>query len=161
MISEGRPMTYSQFKSTYSVRLNPQQEAAVRQVDGPVLLLAVPGSGKTTVLVTRLGYMIYCKGLRPENILTVTYTVAATRDMKARFVRFFGGDHADKLTFRTINGLCAVVIRYYAKVKGSQPFALADDEGRLNAVIRDLLSKGGGGYPSDQQIKEARTHITF
>ena len=50
-------MTYSQFKHTYSVRLNPQQEAAVRQVDGPVLLLAVPGSGKTTVLVTRLGYM--------------------------------------------------------------------------------------------------------
>ena len=154
-------MTYSQFKHTYSVRLNPQQEAAVRQVDGPVLLLAVPGSGKTTVLVTRLGYMIYCKNIRPKNILTVTYTVAATKDMKARFVRFFGEDHADNLTFRTINGLCAVVIRYYAKVKGSQPFALADDEGRLNAVIRELLSKGGGGYPSDQQVKEARTHITF
>ena len=154
-------MTYSQFKNTYSIRLNPQQEAAVRQVDGPVLLLAVPGSGKTTVLVTRLGYMIYCKHIRPERILTVTYTVAATRDMKARFVRFFGGEHADKLTFRTINGLCAVVINYYAKVKGSQPFALADDESRLNAVIRELLSKGGGGYPPDQQVKEARTHITF
>ena len=65
-------MTYTQFKDTYPVRLNRQQEAAVRQVDGPVLLLAVPGSGKTTVLVTRLGYMIYCKGIRPENILTVT-----------------------------------------------------------------------------------------
>ncbi len=154
-------MTYSQFKDTYSVCLNPQQEAAVRQVDGPVLLLAVPGSGKTTVLVTRLGYMIYCKGIRPESILTVTYTVTATKDMKARFVRLFGEEHADKLTFRTINGLCAVVIRYYAKVKGSQPFALTDDEGRLNAVIRELLSKGGGGYPSDQQVKEARTHITF
>ena len=64
-------MTYTQFKDTYSVRLNPQQEAAVRQVDGPVLLLAVPGSGKTTVLVTRLGYMIYCKNIRPENILIV------------------------------------------------------------------------------------------
>ena len=54
-------MTYSEFKTLYCVRLNPQQEAAVQQVDGPVLLLAVPGSGKTTVLVTRLGYMIYCK----------------------------------------------------------------------------------------------------
>ena len=53
-------MTYSEFKSQYRVRLNPQQEAAVRQTEGPVLLLAVPGSGKTTVLVTRLGYIIYC-----------------------------------------------------------------------------------------------------
>ena len=140
-------MTYGEFKTQYHVRLNPQQEAAVRQVDGPVLLLAVPGSGKTTVLVTRLGYMIYCKGIRPENILTVTYTVAATKDMKARFVRFFGEEYADKLTFRTINVLCAAAIRYYAGKKGTKPFALADDESRLNAVIRELLSKGGGGYP--------------
>ena len=50
-------MTCSEFKTQYQIRLNPQQEAAVRQVDGPVLLLAVPGSGKTTVLVTRLGYI--------------------------------------------------------------------------------------------------------
>ena len=154
-------MTYSEFKTLYRVRLNPQQEAAVQQVDGPVLPLAVPGSGKTTVLVTRLGYMIYCKNIRPENILTVTYTVAATRDMKARFVRFFGEEYADKLTFRTINGLCAVAIRYYAAQKGAQPFALADDEAQLNAVIRELLAKGGGGYPPDQQVKEARTHITY
>ena len=118
-------MTYGEFKTQYHICLNPQQEAAVRQVDGPVLLLAVPGSGKTTVLVTHLGYMVYCKGIRPESILTVTYTVAATKDMKARFVRFFGEEHADKLTFRTINGLCAVAINYYAKVKGTQPFALS------------------------------------
>ncbi|MCX4373314.1 MAG: UvrD-helicase domain-containing protein, partial [Dysosmobacter sp.] len=103
-------MTYEEFKSQYPVRLNRQQEEAVRQTDGPVLLLAVPGSGKTTVLVTRLGYMLHCKGIPPERILTVTYTVAATRDMKARFISFFGEGHADKLTFRTINGLCAVVI---------------------------------------------------
>ena len=57
--------------------------------------------------VTRLGYMLHCKGIPPERILTVTYTVAATRDMKARFISFFGEGHADKLTFRTINGLCA------------------------------------------------------
>ena len=154
-------MTCSEFKTQYQIRLNPQQEAAVRQVDGPVLLLAVPGSGKTTVLVTRLGYMIYCKGIRPENILTVTYTVAATRDMKARFVRIFGEEQADKLTFRTINGLCAVAIHHYARTKGTQPFALADDEAQLNAVVRELLAKGGGGYPPDQQVKEARTQITY
>ena len=154
-------MTYEEFKSQYPVRLNRQQEEAVRQTDGPVLLLAVPGSGKTTVLVTRLGYMLHCKGIRPERVLTVTYTVAATKDMKARLVNFFGEDHADKLTFRTINGLCAVVIGTYARRKGTEAFALLDDERQIKSVIRDLLARTGTAFPSDQQVNDARTHITY
>ena len=47
------------------------------------------------------------------------------------------------------------------RTKGTQPFALADDEAQLNAVVRELLAKGGGGYPPDQQVKEARTQITY
>ena len=74
-------MTWTEFSSRFPIQLNQQQESAVQSVEGPVLLLAVPGSGKTTVLVTRLGYMIFCKGIAPERILTVTYTVAATKDM--------------------------------------------------------------------------------
>ena len=54
-------MTWQEFEQQFSIQLNEQQKSAVQSVDGPVLLLAVPGSGKTTVLVTRLGYMIYCK----------------------------------------------------------------------------------------------------
>ena len=154
-------MTYEEFKSQYPVRLNRQQEEAVRQTDGPVLLLAVPGSGKTTVLVTRLGYMLHCKGIRPERVLTVTYTVAATKDMKARFVSFFGEEHADKLTFRTINGLCAVVIGTYARQKGTEAFALLDDERQIKSVIRELLARTGTAFPSDQQVNDARTHITY
>ena len=56
-------MTWQEFEQQFSIQLNEQQKSAVQSVDGPVLLLAVPGSGKTTVLVTRLGYMIYCKGM--------------------------------------------------------------------------------------------------
>ena len=154
-------MTYEEFKTQYGVRLNPQQEEAVRHTEGPVLLLAVPGSGKTTVLVTRLGYMIYGRSVPPERILTVTYTVAATRDMKARFVRLFGEECADRLTFRTINGLCAVVIQYYARWKGAQPFALLDDERQLSGVIRDLLARTGTPFPTDLQVRDARARITY
>ena len=60
-------MNYSDFKTQYASGLNPQQEAAVCAVHGPVLLLAVPGSGKTTVLVTRLGYMVLCQGILPDS----------------------------------------------------------------------------------------------
>ena len=66
-------MTRSEFDRKYTSQLNPQQLAAVHAVDGAVLLLAVPGSGKTTVLVTRLGYMLCCCGISPVAILTMTY----------------------------------------------------------------------------------------
>lgn len=83
-------MTYGEFQKQFSIFLNPQQEAAVRAAEGVTLLLAVPGSGKTTVLVVRLGYLIYCRGVRPEEILTMTYTVAAAADMRRRFASLFG-----------------------------------------------------------------------
>ena len=121
-------MDFCEFKQRFQLSLNPQQEAAVQQTEGPVLLLAVPGSGKTTVLVSRLGYMIWGWGIEPERILTVTYTVAATRDMRERFARKFGEEMAARLTFRTINGICAVVVNRYAAWKGVQPFALINDD---------------------------------
>lgn len=60
---------------------------AVQATEGPVLLLAVPGSGKTTVLVSRLGYMIYCLGITPESILTVNLYGGGTNDMQQAGLR--------------------------------------------------------------------------
>ena len=90
-------MKFDSFMEKFPIELNEQQRVAVQAVNGPVLLLAVPGSGKTTVLVTRLGYMIYGCGISPSSILTLTYTVAATNDMRERFGRFFG----EELGFHT------------------------------------------------------------
>lgn len=95
---------------------------AVQATEGPVLLLAVPGSGKTTVLVSRLGYMIYCLGITPESILTVTYTVAATNDMRRRFAGMFGEADAERLEFRTINGISQKVLQYFAYRTGKRLF---------------------------------------
>jgi len=154
-------MNVSEFCERFQLQLNPQQAAAVERTEGPVLLLAVPGSGKTTVLVSRLGYMIWAREIPPQRILTVTYTVAATQDMKRRFAQRFGEDAAQLLTFRTINGICAVVIQRYAVWKGTQPFRLVNDERQLNALVRELLARGGVPFPGELQIKEARTHITY
>lgn len=154
-------MTFREFKAQFHIRLNPQQEAAVRQIDGPALLLAVPGSGKTTVIVTRLGYMLYCVGVDPRRILTVTYTVAATRDMKSRCSKVFGDEYAAALQFRTINGICDTIIRHYAKVKHRTPFALVKNDGELSGILRELFLKLGADYPSDLTVKDAKTRITY
>ena len=153
-------MTDQGFIRSLPVRLDPQQEAAVLGTEGPALLLAVPGSGKTTVLVARLGYLIQCRGVDPRQILTVTYTVAAAGDMRRRFLELFGG-RLEAPPFRTINGLCASIIDRYAARRGTVPFQLAGSEGRLDAVLRDLLVRTGTARPTEQQIRDARTQITY
>lgn len=156
-----RSMEWKEFETTFSVKLNQQQKEAVQSTKGPVLLLAVPGSGKTTVLVTRLGYMIYCKNIPPERILTVTYTVAATKDMSERFAVRFGEDMAKRLEFRTINGICARIIQYYGRRIGKTPFELVKDEKATTGMLIRICQDHGMGYPTESDLKNVRTLITY
>ena len=154
-------MEWKEFETTFSVKLNQQQKEAVQSTKGPVLLLAVPGSGKTTVLVTRLGYMIYCKNIPPESILTVTYTVAATKDMSERFAVRFGEDMAKRLEFRTINGICARIIQYYGRRIGKTPFELVKDEKATTGMLIKICQDHGMGYPTESDLKNVRTLLTY
>ena len=154
-------MEWKEFETTFSVKLNQQQKEAVQSTKGPVLLLAVPGSGKTTVLVTRLGYMIYCKNIPPESILTVTYTVAATKDMSERFAVRFGENMAKRLEFRTINGICARIIQYYGRRIGKTPFELVKDEKATTGMLIRICQDHGMGYPTESDLKNVRTLITY
>ena len=154
-------MEWQEFERKFPQKLNKQQKEAVQSVEGPVLLLAVPGSGKTTVLVTRLGYMIYAKGIAPEKILTVTYTVAATEDMVARFTSLFGTDMADRLTFKTINGICAGIIHTYGRKTGRTPFALLNDEKVIADTLAKIYQKTERTYATESDLQTVRTLITY
>ncbi len=154
-------MTTEEFYSQYHIQLTDQQKTAMETVDGPVLLLAVPGSGKTTVLVSRIGYMIYCKGIRPENILTLTYTVAATRDMGERFRSVFGGEMADRLQFRTINGICAMIINYFGRQIGRNSFSLVSDEKDSAPVLSRIYQQVQNEYATEADLKNVRTMIAY
>ena len=155
-------MQFQDFIDQFHIRLNAQQMEAVRTVNGPVLLLAVPGSGKTTVLVTRLGYMIYCLGIAPESILTLTYTRAAAADMSQRFMSIFGSEMSGRIEFRTINSICDRIIRYYAyEVDGRRPFTLESNEKTLNGIVSMIYQKVENTYPTENDIKNARTLITY
>lgn len=154
-------MEWQEFERKFPQKLNEQQKEAVQSVEGPVLLLAVPGSGKTTVLVTRLGYMIYAKGIAPEKILTVTYTVAATEDMAARFASLFGTNMADRLTFKTINGICAGIIHTYGRKTGRTPFALLNDEKVIADTLAKIYQKTERTYATESDLQTVRTLITY
>lgn len=154
-------MTFNEFTEKFKIKLNKHQARAVTEIDGPVLLLSVPGSGKTTVVVSRIGYMLYCLGLNPDQILTMTYTVAATADMRARFRKLFGDEFADRLEFRTINGVCAIIINYYSRSFNRQPFELVTDDGALNKILRDIYIASSNTFPAETDIKEIRTSITY
>lgn len=85
--------------------LNPEQKAAVTTIEGPVLVIAAPGSGKTTVLTRRLAYLLE-NGVQPEQILAVTFTKKAATEMMQRVAKQIGSkDIAARLTVATFNSL--------------------------------------------------------
>ncbi len=154
-------MNYTELKTKYHLHLDAQQERAVQAVDGPVLLLAVPGSGKTTTLVARIGYMLYGKNIHPEQILTMTYTVAAARDMRERFAVLFGGSDAERLEFRTINSVCSRIIRFYEQKTGRTAFRLFDDWKQRSALLADLCRRQNNEYATESTINALETAITY
>lgn len=151
---------YIAFKNKYNIELNPQQERAVQVVNGSNLILAVPGSGKTTVLVSHIGYMIYCKKIPPENILAVSYNKKAAEEMKMRFLHKFGNEYKSRLEIRTINSLSQAIINYYASQRPNPPFDVIDDQTK-SKLFHDIYRKTHEEYPLDSDIKEMEIAFTF
>lgn len=153
-------MTFEQFCRYYDLHLDAQQKAAVQETVGPILLLAVPGSGKTTTLIARLGWLLEC-GLDPRASLTMTYTVAATQDMRRRFASVFGEEYASLLEFRTINGVCAKIIRQYERLYQREAFELIAEESDVNKLLREAYRRCELGYPSENDLEDCKTKIAF
>ena len=160
-IAKDKNNEINEFCEKYGITLNEQQKQAVQAVDGANLLLAVPGSGKTTVLVARLGYMILCKNIPPEKILAMTYTTAATHDMRERFSSFFGKELGEKLEFRTINGVSEIIIRRYAKKIGKPPFHLVSDDKEKIKTIKTIYTQCTNEFPTENDIIETETAISY
>ena len=142
-------MDYHTFCQKFNIcGLNEQQEAAVRRVNGATLLLAVPGSGKTTVIVARTGYLMYVAGVQPENILTITYTRAAAKEMKERFAKKIATERMP--AFSTINSFCLSVINTCVKEKYIHvPKLVPNNESIIRAIAAKMLPE----YPSDSQVR--------
>jgi len=119
--------------------LNEEQAQAVARVDGPLLILAGAGSGKTRVLTRRIAYML-SKGVKPWNILAVTFTNKAASEMRER-VRELVGPDADRVTVSTFHSACVRILRRDIEVLGyKQNFTIydTDDTSRL---LRNLAKE--------------------
>ncbi len=118
--------------------LNPQQNQAVTAKNGPVLVLAGPGSGKTRVLTHRIAYLIGERGVRPFNILAVTFTNKAARVMESRVYELLGGEQRG-IMLGTFHSVCARILRREAQYLGvTQDFSIYDEDDQQTLVKRAL-----------------------
>ena len=128
--------------------LNPQQSEAVRHPGGPLLVLAGAGSGKTRVLTYRIAHLIEEHGVSPHEILAVTFTNKAAREMRERLVDLVGERISD-LTVGTFHSTCARWLRRHAPRLGlPSSFAIYDDADALSLCKRALEEAG----VSDEEV---------
>lgn len=118
--------------------LNPPQRQAVQCVDGPLLIVAGPGSGKTRVITHRIAYLNQEVGIRPGRIAAVTFTNRAAREMRNRLTALMG-DGAQRLTAGTFHALCASILRRDGEVIGIPPdYVIMDDEDQMNLIKQSM-----------------------
>jgi len=123
--------------------LNPAQREAVEAIEGPVLILAGPGSGKTRVIAHRVAYLIKVCGVSPHRIMAVTFTNKAAREMVERLKRLIGERIVGDLTIGTFHAICARILRQAGKAIDVDPrFVIYDDEDQISLLKRAIQEIG-------------------
>jgi DNA helicase II / ATP-dependent DNA helicase PcrA len=118
--------------------LNPEQQKAVKTTDGPLLLMAGAGSGKTRVLTHRIGYLIVEKRVNPYNILAITFTNKAAREMRDRIGKMMGGA-AEEIWISTFHSMCVRILRRDIDRMGfNRNFTILDTTDQ-QSVIKGIL----------------------
>lgn len=121
------------------MKRNPSQKRAIAHLSGPMMVLAGPGSGKTSVTVERIAYMTKECGISTASILVVTFSRAAAKEMKERFLKFTGQEHSP-VTFGTFHGV------FYAILKQAYGFTAANilSEEEKNSILKELTLELAG-----------------
>ncbi|HEY1415286.1 MAG TPA: UvrD-helicase domain-containing protein [Caulobacteraceae bacterium] len=123
----------------YLAGLNPEQREAVEAIDGPVLVLAGAGTGKTRVLTTRLAHLLAIGKARPWQLLAVTFTNKAAREMRSRIGDIIGGQAEDLRWLGTFHSIAAQILRRHAELVGLKSNYTIIDPDDQERLIRQLL----------------------
>ena len=123
-------------------KLNPAQQEAVLHTDGPLLILAGAGSGKTRVITTRVAYLIGDGHAAPDEVLAVTFTNKAAEEMRER-VRELIGDDGARVWLSTFHSLCARLLRREAPAIGlTRDFVIYDSSDQMAVIKQGMKSLG-------------------
>ncbi len=125
----------------YAQGLNSPQQAAVMATEGPVLMLAGAGTGKTAALTTRLGHLIATRRAWPSEILCVTFTNRAAREMRERVGQLIGSAVEGMPWLGTFHSICAKMLRRHAELAGLQPnYTIIDTDDQLR-LLKQLITQ--------------------
>lgn len=153
--SSERPFSFVNNVADFLSKLNPQQREAVEAVDGPLLILAGAGSGKTRVITYRIVHLIENKGVEPDSILAVTFTNKASAEMAERVGSMLGGRTLRKPLIATFHSFCVRVLRRdieELKIGGvgyKKDFAIYDESDQ-QSVVKGVMRRLG---LDDKQLK--------
>lgn len=147
-----------------NIKLTTQQKQAISRIHGPVLLLAVPGAGKTTVMVARIANMIFGEGISPKKLLTITFSKASAGDMAARYQKLFGQLHLEKElpfpAFSTIHAFCYRVIRNYGENRQTKVFDIITPRQKSD-ILRLLYHKINGEFLTEDVEEEMTSCFSY
>ena len=145
------------------MKLTIEQEKAKKHFNGPALVLAVPGAGKTTVLLNRIIYLIKEKNINPKKILALTFSKAQATDMKDRFL-FMAKDIDIKSLpmFSTIHAFSYYIIRYYLKIN-KQNLTVIEGSNEYNKfnVLRKIFLDVNKEYVKDEELETFFTYYSY
>ncbi|MEM8703445.1 MAG: UvrD-helicase domain-containing protein [Pseudomonadota bacterium] len=127
----------------YFTGLNPEQRLAVETTEGPVLVLAGAGTGKTRVLTTRIAHILATGRARQSEILAVTFTNKAAREMKERISGFVGGNVEGMAWLGTFHSICVKILRKHAELAGlKSSFSILDTDDQIRLIKQIIQAEG-------------------
>jgi len=160
------------------VNLNEVQRRAVSEIEGPMLLLASPGSGKTTTMMMRIGYLLSCCNASSQRIIAVSFSKASAADMAKRYEQLF--PELPQVKFSTIHSLAFDIVRAQLILEGKSyrlidGYDLADDQEQTDGaarvpeekviskhyMLRQLYEQFNGTVPKEEQMEELKTYISY
>jgi DNA helicase II / ATP-dependent DNA helicase PcrA len=150
-------------KIELGIELNDIQKKAVLETEGPTLLLACPGSGKTTTIIMRIGYLIEEKKVNPMRIKAITFSRASAADMTERFTRFF--PQSKRVDFSTIHSLALQIMRNYLD-KRKVTYELIEGSGASRTVnklflLKNIYKEVLKEECTDDQFSSLSTYISY